>query len=136
MMKPIFKKRSRNYYPAKIPVGSYLNDDDGFKMDRFLVVNKGNNVFVDPNVNMKELFNFRFRLPRCRLATILNTVLIEYYSDLNKLILGSITRSKLDYNYYGISFDFQTKKRMSGHEEHISGEHFGTIHSSKCQHFK
>ena len=56
MMKPIFKKRSRNYYPAKIPVGSYLNNDDGFTMDRFLVVNKGNNVFVDPQVNMKELF--------------------------------------------------------------------------------
>ena len=56
MMKPIFKKRSRNYYPAKIPVGSYLNKDDGFTMDRFLVVNKGNNVFVDPSVDMKELF--------------------------------------------------------------------------------
>ena len=56
MMKPIFKKRSRNYYPAKIPVGSYLNKDDGFTMDRFLVVNKGNNVFVDPSVDMKEMF--------------------------------------------------------------------------------
>ena len=56
MMKPIFKKRSRNYYPAKIPVGSYLNKDDGFTMDRFLVVNKGNNVFVDPSVDMKGLF--------------------------------------------------------------------------------